>query len=77
MKTSQKDDEPMNLVTRKPSDPSGSGSTPSSHENVVSHNVTEHLRIVGEHFAAAAASIENRAKQQQPSTSDDSDSNKT
>uniref|UniRef100_A0A8W8MSU6 ETS-related transcription factor Elf-5 n=2 Tax=Magallana gigas TaxID=29159 RepID=A0A8W8MSU6_MAGGI len=70
MKTSQKDDEPMNLVTRKPTNQSES--VHSSHENVSSLNVSEHSRIVGEHFLAAAASIEKRQKQQQTS-SDDSD----
>lgn len=74
MKTSQKDDEPMNLVTRKPTNQSES--VHSSHENVLSHNVSEHSRIVGEHFLAAAASIEKRQKQQQTS-SDDSDCSKT
>lgn len=74
MKTSQKDDEPMNLVTRKPTNQSESVHI--SHENVSSLNVSEHSRIVGEHFLAAAASIEKRQKQQQTS-SDDSDCSKT
>lgn len=74
MKTSQKDDEPMNLVIRKPTNQSES--VHSSHENVSSLNVSEHSRIVGEHFLAAAASIEKRQKQQQTS-SDDSDCSKT
>ena len=76
MKPTQKDDEPMNLVTRKPTNQSGTVITPMAHENISSHNVSEHSRIVGEHFLAAAASIEKRLKQQQTS-SDDSDSGKT